>query len=179
MSPLRYFALVCAALAQGSGGHRPAYPRRAQRFRGTIPQSASLTAPGWREGFSPTSGCRFRRTPARVPTAGTTLWGDNPSVSFADSSLYTREPWKTPWAKTHKGALGDRRGRKLKGEQSEPEGAAKFILRPRTPARRSLGWGVNAQGCLGKNRRERERTKKPKEISVQVTEISLPKASLV
>jgi hypothetical protein len=47
----------------------------------------------------------------------------NPSVSFADSS-------------------------RLEGERSEPEGAAKFILRPGTPARRSRGWGENTQGSL-------------------------------
>ena len=47
----------------------------------------------------------------------------NPSVSFADSS-------------------------RLEGERSEPEGAAKFILRPGTPARRSRGWGANTQGSL-------------------------------
>ncbi len=85
----------------------------------TIPQSAS-SAPDWRESFSPTSGCRFRRTPARVPTAGIALRGNNPSVSFADSS-------------------------RLRVSFSEPEGAAKFILRPGTPARRSRGWGENPQ----------------------------------
>ena len=47
----------------------------------------------------------------------------NPSVSFAASS-------------------------RLKGERSEPEGAAKFILRPETPARRSRGWGEKIQGSL-------------------------------
>ena len=46
----------------------------------------------------------------------------NPSVSFASS--------------------------RLKGERSEPEGAAKFILRPGTPARRSRGWGAKLEGGL-------------------------------
>ncbi len=33
-------------------------------------------------------------------------------------------------------------------EMTEPEGAAKFILRPGTPARRSQGWGETTQGSL-------------------------------
>jgi hypothetical protein len=47
----------------------------------------------------------------------------NPSVSFADRS-------------------------QLEGERSEPGGAAKFILRPETPARRSRGWGEKLKGGL-------------------------------
>jgi hypothetical protein len=36
----------------------------------------------------------------------------------------------------------------LEGKRSEPGGAAKFILRPGTPARQSRGWGGNTQKNL-------------------------------
>ena len=80
------------------------------------PGKAEGGAESWREGFSPTSGCRFRRTPARVPTAGTTLWDDNPSVSF----LYTREPFGgAAVGENTQGSLGKRRGRKHTRESWE------------------------------------------------------------
>jgi hypothetical protein len=118
MPPLCFFALTCAALAQGFGTQNKFCAPKPQ------PGEAEDGAKCWREGSSPTSGCRFRRTPTRVPTAGATLWGNNPSVSFASS--------------------------RLEGERSEPEGAAKFILRPGTPARRSRGWGEKYKGAFGK-----------------------------
>jgi hypothetical protein len=65
-----------------------------------------------------------------------------------DGAKNTREPWGTAV------------GAELEGERSEPEGAAKFILRPGTPARRSRGWGEKYKGAL-ENRRGRKHTREP------------------
>ncbi len=63
MPPLCFFALTCAALAQGFGTQNKFCAPKPQ------PGEAEDGAKSWREGSSPTSGCRFRRTPTRVPTA--------------------------------------------------------------------------------------------------------------
>jgi hypothetical protein len=98
---------------------------RLQRFRCQKPPLCKGRCPAGAEGLSFT--CAVSALSDKAKGCGRFY---NPSVSFAASS-------------------------RLEGEHSEPEGAAKFILRPGTPARRSRGWGENAQGSL-ENRRGRK-----------------------
>ena len=212
--------------AAGSEGHRPAYPRRVQCFRGTIPQSAS-PAPGWRVSGANLEGrqnlfCAPEPQPGGAEDGakthkealGTAVGGNaQGSLGNRRGRKRTREPWETAVGENHtREPFGKRRGRKnakepracsltpqkthypmpplckgrcpvgaeglsfsyagdalcntakgcdipynpsvsfassrLEGERSEPGGAAKFILRPGTPARRSRGWGETTQGTL-------------------------------
>ncbi len=118
MPPLCFFALTCAALAQGFGTQNKFCAPKPQ------PGEAEDGAKSWREGSSPTSGCRFRRTPTRVPTAAqcfreTIPQSASPAPGWRVSAANLKgrqnlfcAPEPQPGeaedgAQTHKGAFGD------------------------------------------------------------------------